>query len=199
MAKSTTRVNPRQKQQSQLRIIGGQWRSRKLGFTPAQGLRPTTDRVRETVFNWLTPYLSDARCADLFAGSGALGLEALSRGAAHCDFIDTSARVNQEITSNLELLDAGTLGSCYRGTAQQYLAQLLSPLDLVFIDPPFGRDMIEVTCRQLAETQLLAKGSLVYIESGSSEQVREIPASWRLHREKNAGGVSYRLYNAGED
>jgi 16S rRNA (guanine966-N2)-methyltransferase len=199
MAKSATRARPKKKPPSQLRIIGGQWRSRKLGFTPAEGLRPTTDRVRETVFNWLTPYLSEARCADLFAGSGAHGLEALSRGAAHCDFIDTSARVNQEITSNLELLDANALGSCYRGSAQQYLAQLRSPLDLVFIDPPFGRDMIQVTCRQLAETQLLTKESLVYIESASTEQVKGLPTSWRLHREKNAGGVSYRLYSAGED
>jgi 16S rRNA (guanine966-N2)-methyltransferase len=197
MAKSTTRTPPRQKPQSQLRIIGGQWRSRKLSFTPADGLRPTSDRVRETVFNWLTPHLSEARCADLFAGSGALGLEALSRGAEQCDFVDTSARVNQEIDANLGLLGASSQGRCFRGSAQQYLAQLQSPLDLVFIDPPFGRDMIQATCHQLAETQLLARESLVYIECGSTEQISGLPESWQLHREKTAGGVSYRLYIAG--
>lgn len=197
MAKSTSRTRPKKKPQSQLRIIGGQWRSRRLSFTPAEGLRPTSDRVRETVFNWLTPYLNEARCADLFAGSGALGLEALSRGAAQCDFVDTSARVNQEIAANLEQLDASSLARCYQGSAQQYLAQMQSPLDLVFIDPPFGRDMIQATCVQLADTQLLTSEALVYLESSSTEQITGLPTPWQLHREKIAGGVSYRLYSAG--
>ena len=86
----------------QLRIIGGQWRGRRLSFTPEEGLRPTTDRVRETLFNWLAPYLHGARCADLFAGSGALGLEALSRGAGYCDFVDASPSVIAQISAHLE-------------------------------------------------------------------------------------------------
>ena len=91
---------------SQLRIIGGQWRGRKLTFTPAEGLRPTTDRVRETLFNWLAPFIFGARCADLFAGSGALGLEALSRGAAHCDFVDSAKAAGRQIAGHLETLGA---------------------------------------------------------------------------------------------
>ena len=92
-----TRSGKGARKRSELRIIGGQWRGRKLLFTPAEGLRPTTDRVRETLFNWLAPHLHGARCADLFAGSGALGLEALSRGAAHCDFVDSSKQVLAQI------------------------------------------------------------------------------------------------------
>src|SRR6516225_870905 len=92
--------------QSEVRIIGGAWRGRKLAFTPADGLRPTGDRIRETLFNWLSPYIHGARCVDLFAGSGALGLEALSRGAAHCDFIDSASRAVSTVQEHLVTLSA---------------------------------------------------------------------------------------------
>ena len=108
MANSKSERRSRETGQRQLRIIGGQWRSRKLAFQPAEGLRPTADRVRETLFNWLAPEISGANCADLFAGSGALGLEALSRGAAHCDFVDSSAAAVQQIAEARVLSEEAT-------------------------------------------------------------------------------------------
>ena len=137
---------------SQLRIIGGQWRGRKLRFDPAPGLRPTTDRIRETLFNWLAPEIHGARCADLFAGSGALGLEALSRGAALCDFVDTSPAALRQLQAHLEVLDALDRGHCHAGPAEQFLAAADSVYDLVFIDPPFGESLVEPTCRQLSDS-----------------------------------------------
>ena len=178
---------------SQLRIIGGQWRGRKLAFTPEPGLRPTTDRVRETLFNWLAPDIHGARCLDLFAGSGALGLEALSRGAAHCDFIDTSRAALRQIQSHLDSLGAGDTGHCRPGSAPDFLASATGPWDMVFIDPPFGAGLVEITCALLDRPGLLAPHALIYVETGKSEQP-DFPGSWNLHREKQAGDVCYRLF-----
>src|SRR5262245_61730145 len=102
----------RSAQQSEVRIIGGAWRGRKLSLTPADGLRPTGDRIRETLFNWLSPHLNGARCADLFTGSGALGLEALSRGAAHCDFVDSASRVISSVQQHLATFGASDRARC---------------------------------------------------------------------------------------
>ncbi len=179
---------------NELRIIGGQWRSRKLGFIPAQGLRPTPDRVRETLFNWLSPVIGGAKCADLFAGSGALGLEALSRGAQHCDFVDTSGTALAQISQHLNTLNAGAMGTCHPGSAQQYLEALTKPLDIVFIDPPFGGGLVEEVCQMLSNSALLATGAWVYIETAKVEALPPLPPGWRLHRDKTAGDVAYRLY-----
>ena len=181
---------------SQLRIIGGRWRGRKLRFTPAQGLRPTTDRVRETLFNWLAPVINGANCLDLFAGSGALGLEALSRGAARCDFVDTSAAALRQIESHLDILQATNAAACHLFPASQYLTGADGPYDIVFIDPPFGQGLIAPSCAQLAQHQLLAAGAMVYVECASEDQDLLMPPAWSLHREKVAGGVSYRLFVA---
>ena len=121
---------------SQLRIIGGQWRGRKLAFTPEDGLRPTADRVRETLFNWLAADIHGARCLDLFAGSGALGLEALSRGAAHCDFVDHSSRACRQIETHLALLEAADRGHCHPVGAEPFLRGAQQAYDIVFLDPP---------------------------------------------------------------
>jgi 16S rRNA (guanine966-N2)-methyltransferase len=179
---------------SQLRIIGGQWRGRKLAFTPGPGLRPTTDRVRETLFNWLAPQLHDARCADLFAGSGVLGLEALSRGAASCDFVDSSGAALREIDQHLATLGARGRGQCHSQFALQFLQGAPEPYDIVFIDPPFGSDLAETACAQLGELQLLREDARVYVEAGANETPPQTPSDWRLHREKQAGGVVYRLF-----
>jgi 16S rRNA (guanine966-N2)-methyltransferase len=178
---------------SQLRIIGGQWRGRKLAFTPQPGLRPTGDRIRETLFNWVAAEIRDAHCADLFAGSGALGLESLSRGAAHCDFIDTSSAASQQISEHLQMLGATDRGTCLTGTAQSYL-QSRSPasLDLVFVDPPFDRGLAGPSCALLAQRQLLVRGGLVYLECRCDESI-PLPAQWRVHRDKQTGDVRYRL------
>lgn len=184
---------------SQLRIIGGQWRGRKLSFIPADGLRPTTDRIRETLFNWLAPHLHGARCADLFAGSGALGLEALSRGAAHCDFVDTSSTALARIGSHLALLGATDRGQCHAMSAEAFLGGPRGLFDIVFIDPPFGRRLAAPICSLIGQRPLLAPGALIYLEAGAQEPRPVVPQQWRLHREKTSGGVTYRLFILGAD
>ena len=184
-----------QGKQSQLRIIGGKWRGRTLGFEPEPGLRPTTDRIRETLFNWLAPHIHGARCADLFAGSGALGLEALSRGAAHCDFVDVSARVTRQISRLLETLGASEQASCHCAEAEQFLAQATGSFDLVFVDPPFGSSLAVSTCRALNREGLLGPDALVYVETAAGESPPEVPQGWSEHRCKASGGVNYRLFS----
>ncbi len=179
---------------NQLRIIGGQWRGRKLDFTPADGLRPTTDRVRETLFNWLAPDIHGARCLDLFSGSGALGLEALSRGAAHCDFVDTSAPALAQIEHHLHTLDATGRAACHCQSALRFLEEESANWDIIFIDPPFGHHLVAPACELLAQTGKLQEGGLVYIETGSREALPQLPPEWILHRDKRAGDVSYRLF-----
>lgn len=183
----------------QLRIIGGQWRGRKLAFTPAEGLRPTGDRVRETLFNWLAPMINEARCADLFAGSGALGLEALSRGALHCDFVDTSAAAIKQIGLHLETLDARGRADCHTLPATQYLETAAQSLDIVFIDPPFDRALTGECCQALAKSGQLSDQALIYIETPTKEALTYLPEDWDLHREKSAGGVAFRLFRHSAD
>ena len=188
------RTGKRTVKQSTLRIIGGQWRGRRLAFTPAEGLRPTTDRVRETLFNWLAPSIHGARCLDLFAGSGALGLEALSRGAASCDFVDTSTTALRQIKEHLGILQAQALGHCHAADALTFLQGARGGYEIIFIDPPFGRALVDPVCRQLARSALVASGGLVYVETAVRDPVPTVPAEWRLHREKVAGEVIYRLF-----
>jgi len=178
-----------------LRIIGGRWRGRKLRFTAAEGLRPTPDRVRETLFNWLATEIRDARCLDLFSGSGALGLEALSRGAAHCDFVDKHPASIAQIQRHLEDLGAGALGRCHTARASDFLAHADEPWDIVFIDPPFGQALVAPACELLTDRTLLAAGACIYLETGTEDTVPDLPAAWLLHRDKTAGAVSYRLYH----
>jgi 16S rRNA (guanine966-N2)-methyltransferase len=182
---------------SKLRIIGGRWRGRKLSFRPEEGLRPTTDRVRETLFNWLQPVVDGARCADLFAGSGALGLEALSRGAAHCDFVDTSPAALRQISAHLKTLGAADRGECHAGPAEAFLLRAQASYDIVFVDPPFGHGLAGPCCTLLARQHLIAEGGRVYLECAAGEPLPETPSSWILHRDKQAGGVAYRLFIVG--
>jgi 16S rRNA (guanine966-N2)-methyltransferase len=183
---------------STLRIIGGRWRGRKLRFTAAQGLRPTGDRIRETLFNWLAAELPGARCADLFSGSGALGLEALSRGAAHCDFIDNNPESLAQIRQHLSTLGANSQARCHTGNALDLLAAGAGagPWDLVFIDPPFGLQLVEPSCALLAQCGALAPGARIYVETGVDEPEATLPADWLLHRDKTSGAVRYRLFHA---
>ena len=183
--------------QNQVRIIGGQWRGRKLAFVPVDGLRPTGDRVRETLFNWLDPYITGARCADLFAGSGALGLEALSRGAAHCDFVDCKNAALAQVKNHLKTFEALGRGSCHPISAQQFLKAARVPYDVAFVDPPFKLQLVESVCAVLAQTQLLREDALVYVEMGATEPAPDFPPTWTLYREKVSGGVVYRLFRAG--
>lgn len=192
--------HPRQKPSRQtgknlneLRIIGGQWRGRKLKFPSQDGLRPTPDRVRETLFNWLAPYIPGARCADLFAGSGALGFEALSRGATAVTWLDTAAAVTQQLRDNLALLN--TEGTVQQLSAIEWLQQPAEDcIDVVFLDPPFASGLLQPAIEQLDASQRLAPTAWVYVETARDAPPPVVPPQWALHREKHAGQVSYRLY-----
>lgn len=180
--------------QGELRIIGGRWRGRRLSFLATPGLRPTTDRVRETLFNWLMADIPGARCVDLFCGSGALGLEALSRGATHCDFVDSEAAAIRQLTGHLRSLDASQNAGLHCSRAEAFLARASLPWDIVFIDPPFGLDLVQPVCDLLANRSLLAPHACVYVETARQEPAPAVPEHWQLHREKSAGGVTSRLY-----
>ncbi len=179
----------------QLRIIAGQWRGRKLAFPSLDGLRPTPDRVRETLFNWLAPELPGSHCLDLCAGSGALGLEALSRGAASCHFVDSARAAINAINGHLQNL-ACDAGQCFNVSAQDYLAGKHPPANIVFMDPPFDLALHSELCEALRDSGILATEALVYLESPRQSESPAVPASWQLHRDKTAGDVRYQLFVA---
>jgi len=177
----------------ELRIIGGTWRSRKLRFPALPGLRPTPDRIRETLFNWLAPVMDGARCLDLYAGSGALGLEALSRGAASCCFVDMAKPAVDAIRQHLQLLKAEPQ-TVIQATAEQWLETSPdSRFHIVFLDPPFGAGLLPAAITALAKPGKLATKAWVYIETSCTDVLPLLPSGWQIHREKTAGQVCYRL------
>ena len=178
---------------SQLRIIGGQWRGQKLAFPDRPGLRPTGDRVRETLFNWVGHTLQGAQCLDLFAGSGALGIEALSRGAAHCDFIDTDREAVASIDHHLERLDAQHVGATHCHTASEFLGAAHSIWDVVFVDPPFDARVGEATLTLLLTGGHITLDSWVYFETSRSNPEAVPETHYEIFREKTAGDVRYQL------
>ncbi|MFW5398601.1 16S rRNA (guanine(966)-N(2))-methyltransferase [Yersinia sp. 1252 StPb PI] len=177
----------------QIRIIGGKWRGRKLPVPDSPGLRPTTDRVRETLFNWLAPMIQGARCLDCFAGSGALGLEALSRYAGAAILLEADRHVAKQLGSNLALLSAKN-GQVVNTNSLQWLAQPGQPFDLVFLDPPFRKGLLAETITLLEQYNWLAEQAWIYVEAEAESAAADVPGSWQLHREKIAGQVAYRLY-----
>ena len=194
-------VNGRGSRARELRIIAGCWRGKRWRFpdlgSAAAALRPTPDRVRETLFNWLQPHTSGARCLDLFAGSGALGLEALSRGAASVAFVETDQRLARAISAVLAAWGAqhATVATL---PAAQYLAcgapGGLPALDLVFLDPPFAAGLLESAAAALDSGRWLADGALIYVEHARSDSPPRLPAAWQALKTGNAGAVSYHLY-----
>jgi 16S rRNA (guanine966-N2)-methyltransferase len=175
-----------------LRIIGGTWRGRKLRFPVAAAIRPTPDRVRETLFNWLGPAIQGVRCLDLFAGSGALGLEALSRGAAHVTFVERDAAAAQALRERLLEWQAGD-ARVERTDALRYLASKPRPFDIVFLDPPFGSELLERSAALLEERHWLAADARIYLECGAREGLPPLPATWRVLKAKQTGEVGYHL------
>jgi len=175
-----------------IRIIAGTHRGRKLPVLMAEGLRPTTDRVKETVFNWLMPYIQDSICLDCFAGSGGLGFEALSRGASQVDFIELNKAAAQQLKENQKLLKASNI-SIINSDAVSYLKKNTQKFDVVFLDPPFRKGFIEQTAQLLNENSL-ADNALIYIEMESEQNTQQLPSNWQLLKEKIAGQVIYRLY-----
>ncbi len=180
-----------------LRIVAGNWRSRRLEIAEVPGLRPTPARVRETLFNWLAPDLAGARCLDLFAGTGALGLEALSRGATSCVFVENSTKVAATLKKNIALLDAA--GAIVREIdALEFLQEPANAaFDIVFLDPPFAAGMHAELCRLLVGRSLLADQARIYIEEDRSSPAIDLPERWQAVRTKNAGNVRYSLVSAG--
>jgi len=176
-----------------LRIIGGSLRGSKLAVVDFEGLRPTPDRVRETLFNWLAPYMAGARCLDLFAGTGALGIEALSRGAAELDFIERDARLAQTLRENLVRLRQQSGRVRCADVSAVLREPPAQPCDLVFLDPPFASNLWDESARLLEANAWLAPTALVYVES-PLEQALQLPSAWQLHREGRAGAVRYALY-----
>ncbi|CDG19269.1 16S rRNA (guanine(966)-N(2))-methyltransferase [Xenorhabdus doucetiae] len=184
---------PQRASLGQIRIIGGKWRGRKLPVPESTGLRPTTDRVRETLFNWLMPMIQGARCLDCFSGSGALGFEALSRYAGHATLIEYDRNVAKQLSANLAMLNAEN-ANVIQGNALQYLNGVGTPFDVVFLDPPFRQGMLAETIHLLETHGWLAEESWIYVEAEAESAATEVPPNWQLHREKIAGQVAYRLY-----
>jgi 16S rRNA (guanine966-N2)-methyltransferase len=175
----------------QIRVIAGRWRGRRLPVADADGLRPTGDRVRETLFNWLAPRIEGARCLDLFAGTGALGIEALSRGATEAWFIERDAAVAAQLTVSLMRLGAEQ-SHVVSMDAHRFLARPAQPFDVVFLDPPFGGPDLGDLCRLLG-AGWLREGALVYLEMSRALQMPALLPSWELLREKTAGQVRFGL------
>jgi 16S rRNA (guanine966-N2)-methyltransferase len=176
-----------------LRIIGGSWRGRKLRFPASAAIRPTPDRVRETLFNWLGTATPGARCLDLFAGSGALGLEALSRGAAHVTFVEHDAAVAAALRARLEEWQA-TDALVERTDALHYLSGAVRPFDIVFLDPPFASDLASRAAARLEERHWLKPGARIYLECAARDGLPSLPRSWRPLKTKQAGEVGYHLF-----
>lgn len=174
----------------QLRIIGGRWRGRRLEVPPNPGLRPTPDRVRETLFNWLAPIMEGAHCLDAFAGTGALGLEALSRGAVRCDFVEQDRSLAGILTGQLERLGATHTGRVNCASWPGDRANAKGPYDLVFLDPPFGRGLLEPALE--AAIQIIKPEHRVYVECPPDE-FDALPAGWSALRSGRAGQVSFGL------
>jgi len=176
-----------------VRIIGGRWRSRMVEFSGSAQLRPTSNRIRETVFNWLTAEIHGACCLDLFAGSGALGLEALSRGASSVLFIDKSSQAIKQIDTFLNNVAAeGATTVC--ADALRFLNKNdIPPFDLLFIDPPFQQNLWDLAIKTIVKQSLVRANGLVYIEFPPGTHIN-IPNSWKEHRSKTTGSVVYQLF-----
>ena len=174
-----------------LRIIGGALRGSRIAVPDAPGLRPTPDRVRETLFNWLAPMLAGARCLDLFAGTGALGIEALSRGAVTVEFVEADARLAALLRENLARLKQDARVDCT--DAPRFLAQGTQRYDIVFLDPPFASNWWTTVAQALETHGRLQEAAWIYVESPAGSMA-DLPRNWRLHREGRAGEVRYALY-----
>lgn len=178
---------------NRFRVIGGEWRGRRLPFPNVPGLRPTSDAVRETLFNWLQGDIENARCLDLFAGSGALGIEALSRGAAEVIFVERARPAATGLRTALEALDAGSRARVVQSHALSLLGRKPQPRDLVFLDPPFQSDIIGPCCRALVERRWLAPGGLVYTEVSRQRGLPDLPSGWTVIRHGQSGQVGFHL------
>jgi 16S rRNA (guanine966-N2)-methyltransferase len=183
-----------------VRVIGGTWRGRRIEFPDVPGLRPTADRIRETLFNWLQDSLAGARCLDLFAGSGALGLEALSRGAREAVFVEQAVPAARALQQQLLRFGAVSRGRVAEMGARRYLGDRASSggteFDLVFLDPPFGLNALPEYVALLAAGDWVKPGGLIYLECEKSAGRPALPETWEFLKSKSAGEVGYHLARA---
>jgi 16S rRNA (guanine966-N2)-methyltransferase len=195
--RGTTSPPPNQRGAGYLRLIGGQYRSRRLPIPDQQGLRPTPDRVRETLFYWVQFLLPGARCLDCFAGSGALGLEAASRGAGEVVLLECAAPAVRQLEANVRTLGA-TQVQVLGVDALAWLAHPGRPFDVVFLDPPYAAGLLGPACDLIARNGWVQSGSRVYLEAQAATGLPPMPSGWRLVREQRAGQVAYGLALVGE-
>jgi len=180
----------------QSRIIGGEWRSRRFQFADLPALRPTPDRLRETLFNWLGADIRSRRCLDLFAGSGALGLEALSRGAASTTFVDSESEVIRCINHAISQFQCQTRAVAVRDDTLRYLSSASDSWDIVFIDPPFAAGALPAVLNSLMQNQLLSPAALVFIEYANKLPAPEISPRWTELRSSKVGASTGSLLSA---
>lgn len=197
MGRFTSGQPPQADSARQVRIIGGRWRSRKIGFPDIPGLRPTGDRIRETLFNWLTPVLSGAHCLDLFAGSGAMGFEALSRGAAICVFVEKHAQAVRCLRESVHMLQAGGAQVIQMDALAWLAMRDEAHFDIIFMDPPFQGMALkpEELIAALETSNRLAPDAWLYLEQPKEAALPLLARPWRLHREQVTGGVRVSLWS----
>lgn len=183
----------KQNKAGSLRIIAGNWRGRQLTFPDVEGLRPTGDRVRETLFNWLQPVLGFSRCLDCFAGSGALGFEAASRGAASVVMVEADRLAFNTLKENQASLQAEQC-ELIQDRVESYLDSSNTKFDVVFLDPPYQLDLWSPVAAMLTEKDLLNAGARIYLEYPKRQPQPVLPQSWHCLREKQAGDVKYALF-----
>ncbi len=176
-----------------MRIIGGAWRGRRIAFPDLPDLRPTPDRVRETLFNWLQHPVAGARCLDLFAGSGALGLEALSRGAHELVLVEQDPTAARNLTEQIQRLQASAQASVVEMDVYNYLLRPTESFDIVFLDPPFKSDAMPGLTAVLDAGTWLKPETLIYLESPRELGAPRLPARWDMLKSKSAGEVGYHL------
>ena len=176
-----------------VRIIGGQWRGRKLPVVDVSGLRPTPDRARETLFNWLAPVIEGARCLDLFAGTGALGFEAASRGAQHVDFVEQHVAACDALRSSADMLGTAKMRVHQADALAWLTAQSATSWDIIFADPPYAMALERATLDVVVDSNCLAPGGHLYLESPGERAPPELPGGWSVYREKRVGDVVLRL------
>jgi 16S rRNA (guanine966-N2)-methyltransferase len=180
----------------ELRIIGGRLRGRKWRIPDLPGLRPTPNRVRETLFNWLAPHIAGSRVLDLFAGSGALGIEAASRGAAAVVLVEQERAILDMLRATVAHFGLAEV-RIEAGEALAFLhGQAPASFDVVFLDPPFGSGLLVPALRRLGERRLLAPGGFCYVEQASAASLPQLPPGWSVHRSGKAGDVGYHLLHA---
>jgi len=194
------------KSSQQLRIIAGKWRHRKINFYAGAGARPTLDRIRETLFNWLQPYIANSNCLDLFAGSGILGIEALSRGANSACFMENQAEAIKTIKSAINTLDAepetsstqsssdltrGSRKNYYTNNLPQGLSQLSSKFNIIFLDPPYHTNLLQQTLDTILKLRLLDNNGVVYFEAGKKDDINF--SDWKVLKHKATKSLQYGL------